>query len=128
MEFDHVAISVNKLEESIEYYTDHFGFVVDGKFEKPLIFLRFAFIKKENFRIELFEFKDKVEGRDDLTDLRIRGLRHLAFKVQDIKHSMDVLKNSGLSFGSIKNGTSCKYYAFTTDPNGVSIELYEPNK
>lgn len=84
MEFDHVAISVNKLEESIKYYTDHFGFVLDGRFEKPLIFLRFAFLKKENFRIELFEFRDKVKGKDDLKDLRIRGLRHLAFKVKDI--------------------------------------------
>lgn len=128
MEFDHVAISVNKLEESINYYSTHFGFVLDGMFEKPQIFLRFAFLKRDNFKIELFEFKDKIKGKDDITNLRIRGLRHLAFKVKDIGQSVEKLKNSGLLFGPIENGTSCKYYVFTTDPNGVSIELYEPSE
>lgn len=127
IEFDHVAISVKQLNESIDYYTNYFAFVLDGIFEKPAQNLRFAFLKKANFRLELFEYKDRVKGKDDLTDLRIQGLRHIAFRVKNVRQSVNKLTKSGLLFGPIENGTSCKYYTFTTDPNGISIELYEPN-
>lgn len=126
MEFNHVALGVNNLEESIEFYEKYFGFSVDKKYEKSTG-CRFCFMKTQNFRIELFEFGDRKPSVDDQKDLRIVGLRHLAFKVDNVKKTVDRLQESGLDFGPIEDGTSCKYYTFTTDPSGISIELYEAN-
>lgn len=127
MEFNHVALSVNNLEESIGFYIEHFGFVLDGMYEKP-DGPRFCFLKRENIRLELFEFKNRVEPKDSQTEMKIVGLRHIAFKVDDIVEATERLRKKGLTFDPIRDGTSCRYYTFTTDPNGISIELYEANK
>ncbi len=127
MEFNHVALSVNNLDESTAFYQKHFGFVLDGTYQKP-DGPRFCFLRKDAFRIELFEFTDSKPPDDDQLNIKIIGLRHLAFKVGNLEETVETLKKSGLNFGAIVNGTSCKYYTFTTDPNGIAIELYESNK
>ena len=128
MKFNHVAISVNNLKESTEFYRKYFEFEFEAEFEKKKDSLRFAFLKKDNFRLEIFEFSKPLSNKDDLSDLKITGLRHLAFEVADLHRDVDKLSSLGLIFGQIMEGTSCKYYTFTKDPNGIPIELYEPNK
>jgi len=126
MELHHIAISVNDLRESIGFYEKHFGFTLDRMYEKPSG-PRFCFLTGKAVRLELFEFKDRERPKDSQTDMRILGIRHIAFKVDDIKRKTEQLQKEGLQFDGIKDGTSCKYYTFTTDPNGVSIELFEAN-
>ena len=83
MEFNHIAITVRNLEESIAFYTKFFGFTSDGSHEKPNG-PRFCFLKRDSIRLELFEFKDPIPPEDSQTNLRVIGLRHIAFKVKEI--------------------------------------------
>src|SRR3989338_8774580 len=127
MRFNHVAINVDNLEESVGFYTKFLGFVSDRIFIKPLEELRFTFLEKDGFRIELFEFQDVIRSKDDPSLQKVLGLRHIAFEVDSVTDTKKKLGELGLQLGPIKDGTSCKYFAFAEDPNGVAIEFYEPN-
>jgi len=126
MQFNHIALSVSDLQRSVSFYRQHFGFLPDGQFTKPSG-LKFCFIKRDTIRLELFECKDSKRPNDDRNDLRIIGLRHLAFRVDDLNREVEKLKQAGLEFNRVEQGTSCKSFSFTSDPDGIAIELYEDN-
>ena len=65
------------------------------------------------------------ENLDDLNDIKVRGLRHIAFEVDNLDKTIEDLKLKGLKFSDIKLGASGHYYSFTNDPNGVALEFYE---
>ena len=53
------------------------------------------------------------------------GIRHLAFQVEECEKVLKRLTKLGLKFSEIQPGASCAKYAFTKDPNGIPIELYQ---
>ena len=65
------------------------------------------------------------ENLDDLNDIKVRGLRHIAFEVGNLNITIENLKSKGLKFSNIKLGASGHYYSFTNDPNGIALEFYE---
>jgi glyoxylase I family protein len=73
--------------------------------------------------IELFSFPDPAE-RPSYPEAR--GLRHLAFAVEDIEKQVALLKNLGIKTEPIRvDETSDKKFTFFTDPDGLPLELYE---
>lgn len=75
--------------------------------------------------IELFEFPDTKQSNDDLTDLKTIGIRHFAFEVDDIDLTVKNLRDKGLDITDPQMGSSGHRFCNLTDPNGISLELYE---
>ncbi|MCK5460075.1 VOC family protein [Candidatus Parcubacteria bacterium] len=125
MKIHHIAITVNNLNESLKFYQDFFGFQLVKKFKKKEMKAEFALIKSGDYLIELWEFMDMKLNSDDLSDLKIRGIRHIAFAVENIDKVVSEFKNKGLDISEPKMGIAGHRFSFTNDPNGISLELYE---
>jgi len=125
MKVNHVAITVNNLEESVNFYTQVLGFKIAKKFERKDMGGYATFVKLDDFQIELWQFQDMKENSNPLNDIKVRGLRHIAFEVDNLKETIFKLANKGLEFSEPKFGASGHNYSFTTDPNGVALEFYE---
>ena len=125
MKVHHVAITVKKLEESRRFYEKLFGFKLVEEFEKEEVQAKGCFLKLNDFYLELWEFKDMKENKDDFSDLKIKGIKHLSFEIEDIFETIKKLKEKGLIFSEPKEGKTCKWYSFASDPNEISLELYQ---
>jgi len=76
-------------------------------------------------QIELFSFPNPPQR---VTNPEARGLRHLAFKVDNIDEYVAYLLKKGISCEPIRvdESTGMKY-TFFRDPDYLPIELYENN-
>lgn len=84
MRIHHIAITVNNLEESQKFYQDFFNFKVGEFFEREDMRAKFVHLELNGFIIELWEFTDIKENSDNLRDIKIRGIRHIAFGVENL--------------------------------------------
>jgi len=121
-----VAITVNDLDESLKFYQDFFNFTVVKEFES-LSFpgAKAIFIELHGVALELWKFKDMKRNSDDLADIKIKGIRHIAFEVDNIDKTVSELREKGLTISEPKLGASEHRFCFTKDPNGIALELYE---
>ena len=121
----HVSITVNNLEESKKFYQDFFWLKCIKKFERKDLWAKAVFLELDGFYIELWQFKDMKENSDDLEDIKFRGIRHIAFEVENLDRIIEDFRNKWLKAGKPKLWASWHYYSFTVDPNGVALELYQ---
>ena len=84
MKIHHISITVNNLNESIRFYQDFFGFQILKFFERKDMNGKAVFLKLGDFLIELWEFEDILLNKDDLDNIKIRGMRHIAFEVRNL--------------------------------------------
>jgi len=120
----HVAISVKSIEQSTEFYTQVFGFSEVQRFEREDLNGKAAFLRLGDMHLEIWEFSDGVAPKDDLSNLKIRGLRHIAFSVANLDQAYAELK-SKMKMSELRVGASGGRYFFISDPDGIMIELYE---
>ncbi len=125
MKVHHVAITVNDLEESQKFYQDFFNFKISKSFEREDMGAKAIFLELEGFFIELWQFADFKENIDELKDIRIRGIRHVAFEVENLDKILSDFKQRGLEVAEPKLGASGHMYSFISDPNGVALEIYQ---
>lgn len=141
----HVGISVRDLDEAIAFWGKHFGFVLDFKAEIPPIKAKIAFIKRDGFRLELFEVQDAAavpEARlRPNTDLLTQGTKHLGFSVVDVQATLEKLHDAGITIVGIMRGHGTPMKAeddprldavgskkpamafFFLDPSGTLVEI-----
>jgi glyoxylase I family protein len=120
----HVAIICSDYEKSKNFYVDVLGFS----------------ILKETFRAARNSYKlDLSVGSSDVIELfsfpsppqrpstpEACGLRHLAFKVDDVDESAAYLKSQGVEVEDIRiDEITGKRFTFFKDPDGLPLELYE---
>lgn len=125
MKVHHVAICVTNLKNSIAFYKKYFNFRIKKKFRKEEFNADFCIIEKDGFEIELFAFDKENKHNNNPEDLFRKGIRHLAFEVENIREEVRILQEKGLTFTEIKKGKSGSYYTFCNDPDGVQLELLE---
>jgi len=125
MKVHHIAITVNNLEESVNFYTQVLGFEIAKKFSRKDMGAYATFVKLDDFQIELWQFQNMKKNFNSLNDIKVRGIRHIAFEVDNLKETISKLADKGLEFSEPKLGASEHNYSFTTDPNGVALEFYE---
>lgn len=76
-----------------------------------------------HYIIELFSFPDPPArpSRPEAT-----GLRHLAFQVENIENTIEILQAKGIGIEPIRTDEyTGKKFTFFADPDGLPIELYE---
>lgn len=123
----HIAIIVSDYEKAKEFYVEKLGFEVI----------------RENFRKEREDWKLDLRIGDgpDATELEIFaeknppkrinrpeacGLRHLAFRVENIEAVVQELKTLGIECELIRRDTyTDKKMTFFFDPDGLPLELHE---
>ena len=120
----HIAIIASDYDKAKEFYVDKLGFKVKREVERKeredyIIFLDAG----DNIEIELFIEKNPPER---VTRPEARGLRHLAFKVDDIYKSVEELKKRGIETEEIRiDPLNGKHMTFFFDPDGLPLEIRE---
>ena len=119
----HIAIIVSDYQKSRDFYVNKLGFEVI----------------RENYRKERDDYKlDLKLGSAELEIFGIAnapqrpnypeacGLRHLAFKVDDIEETIAELQSLGIESEPIREDTfTGKKMPFFFDPDGLPLELHE---
>ncbi|QBR85368.1 VOC family protein [Legionella israelensis] len=120
----HIAIICSDYEKSKHFYTHVLGLeVVKETFREERQSYKLDLSLHGEYIIELFSFPDPPER---ISRPEARGLRHLAFEVDDLQKSVNDLKNKKIEAESIRlDKATQKYFTFIFDPDHLPIELYE---
>ena len=120
----HVAILTDDYERSKAFYTEVLGFEIMAEtYREERKSYKLDLTINGQYQIELFsfpEFKERASFPEQ------KGLRHLAFSVENIEESVGELVAKevdvqGIRIDEITNKKFCFFY----DPNGQPLELYE---
>ena len=120
----HIAIIASGYNKAKDFYVNKLGLKIKREVERKeredfIIFLDGG----ENIEIELFIEKNPPKR---LTRPEARGLRHLAFRVDDIFKSVEELKKRGIETEEIRiDPLNGKHMTFFFDPDGLPLELHE---
>ena len=121
---DHIAIISSDYQKAKEFYVDKLGFKVKREVERKdrddfIITLE----APNGILIELFIEKNPPRR---VTRPEAAGLRHLAFRVQDIEESVEKLNKKGIETEEIRiDPQNGKRMTFFMDPDGLPLELHE---
>lgn len=119
----HVAIIVSDYEKAKEFYVEKLGF--------PIL--------RDNYRPDKGDWKLDLQFGDSELEIfaipnaparpshpEARGLRHLAFRVDDIQVAVFQLKSRGIECEPIRWDTyTQRRFTFFHDPDGLPLELHE---
>ena len=121
---DHIAIISSDYQKAKDFYVDKLGFKVKREVERKdrddfIITLE----APNGILIELFIEKNPPRR---VTRPEAAGLRHLAFRVQDIEESVEKLNKKGIETEEIRiDPQNEKRMTFFMDPDGLPLELHE---
>ena len=119
----HIAVISSDYAKAKDFYIDKLGFVLEKEFYRPANNDYLRMLRLGDTVIELFIRPDapaRVSGPEAL------GLRHLAFRVEDIVPAAAWLNSMGIETEPIRedpyNGGR---FTFFKDPDGLPLELHE---
>lgn len=120
----HVAILTDDYEKSKTFYTEVLGFtVISEVYRKERQSWKLDLAISGLYQIELFSFP---EYKERASFPEAKGLRHLAFAVDDIESSVNELIEKGVRIEGVRiDEYTGKKFCFFYDPNGQPLELYE---
>ncbi|NQV75070.1 MAG: VOC family protein [Bacteroidetes bacterium] len=120
----HVAIICSNYTLSKHFYTEILGLkILQEVFRLERNSYKLDLAVNGVYQIELFSFPDPPER---LSHPEGKGLRHLAFEVDNLFVSVAELTKKGIITEEIRiDEYSGKRFVFFSDPDGLPIELYE---
>lgn len=120
----HIAILTNDYETSKKFYTELLGFtVVRETFRESRNSFKLDLALNGTYLIELFSFP---EFRERASFPEAKGLRHMAFSVNNIEESREWLRRNNVKVEEIRlDEITGKRFFFFYDPNEQPLELYE---
>jgi glyoxylase I family protein len=120
----HIAILTDDYARSKAFYTEVLGFtVIQETYRAERSSYKLDLAIAGQYQIELFSFPD---FRERASYPEAKGLRHLAFAVDNVEAAAEELKNKGVIVEPVRvDELTQKKFVFFTDPNGQPLELYE---
>lgn len=120
----HVAIICKDYARSKHFYTEVLGLkILAEHYRKERNSWKLDLAIGDRYVIELFSFPDPPER---VSRPEARGLRHLAFEVQDIDAAVADLKSQGVITETIRvDEYTGRRFTFFEDPDLLPLELYE---
>ncbi|OPJ60415.1 VOC family protein [Clostridium oryzae] len=120
----HVAIICSNYEKSKEFYVNILGLnIIKETYRKERTSYKLDLSVGDNYQIELFSFPNSPER---LSYPEARGLRHLAFEVDNIQQAINELADKNITAEPIRiDEITGKKFTFFSDPDALPIELYE---
>jgi len=122
--FHHVAIICSNYKISKTFYTDILGFsIIDENYRSERDSYKCDLSLPDGSRIELFSFPGAPPR---ISNPEAQGLRHLAFKVENIDTVVATLADNNVVCEDIRiDPYTNKRFTFFQDPDGLPLELYE---
>ncbi|MBD2441114.1 VOC family protein [Nostoc sp. FACHB-110] len=120
----HVAIIASNYERSKKFYVEILGFsIIQETFRAERNSYKLDLRVGENSQIELFSFPHPPQRA---SNPEACGLRHLAFKVQDIEQAVIDLQSYNVAVEDIRvDEITGKKFTFFKDPDNLPLEIYE---
>jgi glyoxylase I family protein len=120
----HVGIICSDYEKSKNFYVNILGLkVIEETYRKERDSYKLDLKVGDFGQIELFSFNNPPE-RPSYPEAR--GLRHLAFEVDEIEKSVKELEDNGVKVESVRiDEVTGKKFTFFEDPDKLPLELYE---
>ena len=120
----HIAILTDDYEKSKRFYTEVLGFgIIRETYRAERKSFKLDLAIAGLYQIELFSFPD---FRERGSYPEAKGLRHLAFAIDDVDAAAAELKAKGVPVEPVRiDELTRKRFVFFTDPNGQPLELYE---
>lgn len=119
----HVAIICSNYEISKRFYTEILGLNVIREVYREERESYKLDLELGESQIELFSFKNAPER---VSYPEARGLRHLAFEVDDIEETVSYLEKNGVKCEPIRiDEFTLRKFTFFEDPDKLPLELYE---
>ena len=119
----HVAIICSNYEKAIEFYVKKLGFCLIREVNRPQQQDMLIMLESGQIVLELFIKPDAPARVDNPEAL---GLRHLAFRVENIDEAVDWLHSRGVETEPVRNDTiNGGRFTFFKDPDGLPLELHE---
>ena len=137
-EVQHIAISVNDMEEALKFYSGLLGLEVmmdmemegDPAIEAILgvknLRMRYVLFTGKGAQLNLLEFKNP-KGENVAKKLRPydHAIHHIAFSVDNVEAAYKELSEKGIEFISPPQDTGLAKACAMRAPDGVVIELFE---
>ena len=119
----HVAIICSDYAKAKAFYIDKLGFELIREVYRPEIGDYLWMLKQGDTTLELFIKPDYPER---VTDPEAKGLRHLAFHVEDVDAAVAWLHARGIQTEPIREDkVNGGRFAFFKDPDGLPLEVHE---
>lgn len=120
----HIAILTDDYEKSKRFYTEVLGFeIIRETYRAERNSYKLDLAIAGLYQVELFSFPD---FRERGSYPEAKGLRHLAFAVDDVNAAAAELKAKSVPVEAVRTDElTGKRFVFFTDPNGQPLELYE---
>jgi glyoxylase I family protein len=120
----HVAIICSDYQKSKDFYVNILGLkIIEETYRKERDSYKLDLAVGDFDQIELFSFNNSPER---LSYPEARGLRHLAFEVEDIEAAVKELLGNGVEVEPVRvDEVTGKRFTFFSDPDKLPLELYE---
>lgn len=120
----HIAIICSNYEKAKSFYTEILGFqLMRETYRAERESYKADLSVNGKYQIELFSFPNPPQrpSRPEAA-----GLRHIAFEVNDIDETVQLLLQKNIMAEQIRiDETTGKRFTFIADPDGLPIEFYE---
>ncbi len=119
----HIAVISSDYAKAKEFYIDKLGFQLVREVYRPDQQDYLRMLQLGDTVLELFI---KPQAPERVTNPEAKGLRHLAFRVEDIEPAVARLRSLGIETEPIREDT-CNggRFTFFKDPDGLPLELHE---
>lgn len=120
----HIALLTGNYELSKQFYTEVLGFSIQAEnYREERDSWKLDLALNGQYCIELFSFPD---WRERASYPEARGLRHLAFAVEDVEGAAWELEQKGVRVEPVRvDPFTGKKFVFFYDPDNQPLELYE---
>ena len=121
----HIAIIGTDYIKTREFYVDKLGFEVISEHNRPEKNDIIINVKQVNLVLEIF-IKEDAPLRPKMPSPEYSGLRHLAFKVDDVEAVLKKFNELGIPHEELRyDDFDNKKMAFFFDPDGLPLEIHE---
>ena len=119
----HIAVISSDWDKAREFYVEKLGFRLTREVYRPGNGDYLRMLSQGDTTLELFIRPDAPQR---VTDPEAMGLRHLAFRVEDIEPVVRWLNGMGIETETIREDkVNGGRFTFFRDPDGLPLELHE---
>ena len=119
----HIAIICSDWDKAKDFYINKLGFQMIREVYRPEVNDYLRMLRQGDTVLELFI---KPDAPQRVTNPEAMGLRHLAFRVEDIEPAVAWLNSLGIETEPVREDkVNGGRFTFFKDPDGLPLELHE---